>query len=227
MKKMNCNIIRDILPLYLDDVVSVDTKELVEDHLNICDSCRMESEILGQNIALPINRNIKLSDAKVVKKLKNRLLRKKVIVSVISVVVSVAIVIGIYVYMSLTGSYIPYDSANIQIEDDNGNLYANYHGDNLAGTVIVDTEVTIDGEEKDVVIFSYYETLWSRYVESVFKQSQKESGICGLGDKSEIDRIYYAEFDLDSYLDSCRYSSPPKDWDTEYMIERSELIWSE
>ena len=42
MKKINCNIIRDILPLYLDDVVCDDTKELVEDHLNVCDSCRME-----------------------------------------------------------------------------------------------------------------------------------------------------------------------------------------
>lgn len=227
MKKINCNIIRDILPLYLDDVVCDDTKELVEDHLNVCDSCRMEAEILGQNIALPTNRNIKLSDAKVVKKLKNRLFRKKVVVSVISVVVSVAIVIGIYAYMSLTSSYIPYDSANIRIEDDNGELYVSYDGDHLAGTVIVHTEVTIDGEEKDAVIFSYYETLWSRYVEPLFNQSQEESGICGLGDKSEIDRIYYAEFDLDAYLDYCSYSAPTKEWDTEYMIERSEMIWSE
>ena len=27
MKKISCNIIKDVLPLYLDDVVSEDTKE--------------------------------------------------------------------------------------------------------------------------------------------------------------------------------------------------------
>ena len=33
MEKINCNVIQDILPLYIDDVVSDDTKELVEEHL--------------------------------------------------------------------------------------------------------------------------------------------------------------------------------------------------
>ena len=28
MEKINCNVIQDILPLYIDDVVSDDTKEL-------------------------------------------------------------------------------------------------------------------------------------------------------------------------------------------------------
>ena len=32
MEKINCNVIQDILPLYIDDVVSDDTKELVEEH---------------------------------------------------------------------------------------------------------------------------------------------------------------------------------------------------
>ena len=34
MEKINCNVIQDILPLYIDDVVSDDTKELVEEHRN-------------------------------------------------------------------------------------------------------------------------------------------------------------------------------------------------
>ena len=29
MEKINCNVIQDILPLYIDEVVSDDTKELV------------------------------------------------------------------------------------------------------------------------------------------------------------------------------------------------------
>ena len=30
MGKINCNVIQDILPLYIEDAVSEDTKELVE-----------------------------------------------------------------------------------------------------------------------------------------------------------------------------------------------------
>lgn len=40
MEKINCNAIQDILPLYIDDVVSDDTKELVEEHLQNCEICQ-------------------------------------------------------------------------------------------------------------------------------------------------------------------------------------------
>ena len=33
MKKITCEIIKDILPLYVDDVVSADTRTMVEEHL--------------------------------------------------------------------------------------------------------------------------------------------------------------------------------------------------
>ncbi|RGS79135.1 zf-HC2 domain-containing protein [Coprococcus sp. AF21-14LB] len=44
MKKINCDIIKDVLPLYLDDVVSNATKEMVEEHLSFCDSCRRKQK---------------------------------------------------------------------------------------------------------------------------------------------------------------------------------------
>ena len=40
MEKINCNVIQDILPLYIDNVVSDDTKELVEEHLQNCEICQ-------------------------------------------------------------------------------------------------------------------------------------------------------------------------------------------
>ena len=35
--KINCRVIRDILPLYVDGVVSEDTSALVEEHLTECE----------------------------------------------------------------------------------------------------------------------------------------------------------------------------------------------
>ena len=39
-----CNLIRDILPLYVEDMVSMDTREFVSEHLEHCEACRAELE---------------------------------------------------------------------------------------------------------------------------------------------------------------------------------------
>ncbi|MFZ0446658.1 MAG: zf-HC2 domain-containing protein [Bacillus sp. (in: firmicutes)] len=37
---MNCNIIKDLLPSYVDGLCSADTRKVVEKHLEHCDECR-------------------------------------------------------------------------------------------------------------------------------------------------------------------------------------------
>ena len=39
-----CNLIKDILPLYVEDMVSADTQEFVNAHLEQCAECRAELE---------------------------------------------------------------------------------------------------------------------------------------------------------------------------------------
>lgn len=50
---MNCNVIRDLLPLYAEDMVSPESKALVEDHLQGCESCTKELEDLKNTPKLP------------------------------------------------------------------------------------------------------------------------------------------------------------------------------
>ena len=77
MKKINCNIIRDMLPLYLDDVVCDDTKELVEEHLQSCSGCRKEAACIKKDVVLPASRAQRFAEAEVLKKIRNRISRKK------------------------------------------------------------------------------------------------------------------------------------------------------
>ena len=37
--KINCNVIRDLLPLYADQICSNESKELVDEHLAQCRDC--------------------------------------------------------------------------------------------------------------------------------------------------------------------------------------------
>ena len=38
--KLNCKVIEDLLPLYLDEVCSEESRQLVEEHLADCEACR-------------------------------------------------------------------------------------------------------------------------------------------------------------------------------------------
>jgi hypothetical protein len=52
--KISCDIIKDLLPLYHDNVCSTDSRKLIEEHLENCEECKAElkkydTEIKGVN----------------------------------------------------------------------------------------------------------------------------------------------------------------------------------
>ena len=58
MNEATCSIIGDILPLYIDGVVSEDTKKLVEAHLEHCMQCRKKYESMKQEATIPVEADI-------------------------------------------------------------------------------------------------------------------------------------------------------------------------
>ena len=56
--KLSCNVIRDILPLYAEDLASEDTKQLVDEHLCDCDSCTRELGVLKKVQMIPVDREV-------------------------------------------------------------------------------------------------------------------------------------------------------------------------
>lgn len=71
MKEIKCTIIQDILPLYIDGVVSQDTKEMVEEHLQDCENCRKEYESMKQELYIPVENKESLLKA-IKKKWRNK-----------------------------------------------------------------------------------------------------------------------------------------------------------
>ena len=51
--KLSCEIIRDLLPLYAEELASTDSKAAVREHLEDCESCRTELEALKQPAQVP------------------------------------------------------------------------------------------------------------------------------------------------------------------------------
>ncbi len=50
MKKISCDIIKDLLPLYKDDVCSEKSKDLIEEHLPECEDCREYLDALSSEL---------------------------------------------------------------------------------------------------------------------------------------------------------------------------------
>lgn len=94
MKEINCNIVRDILPLYVDDVVCDDTKILVEEHLEHCEDCQKELEKLMRDIVLPSSADIQLQEAQTLKKFKKRMNWRQRMIAFISVLMTAVLLIG-------------------------------------------------------------------------------------------------------------------------------------
>ncbi len=80
---IRCCLIKDILPLYLDDVVSEETKFLVREHLSFCADCKKELEMLAQDVTLPDNVNTMLNEAKPLHLFQKRMKKRKILVCVL------------------------------------------------------------------------------------------------------------------------------------------------
>lgn len=80
-----CAIVKDLLPLYADNVCSIESKKLVTEHLAECEECQRELESYELDV---ITGNVKEKEA--VKKFKKKT-EKKVAVKIISIILVVAI----------------------------------------------------------------------------------------------------------------------------------------
>jgi predicted anti-sigma-YlaC factor YlaD len=100
--KISCEIIKDLLPLYLDGVCSNDSKAAIEEHLTDCDNCESELQAM-QKLLPPDNTEQNLNEAEAIKKLSKRWKKGmtksllKGILFTILTIVAIALILYIFV----------------------------------------------------------------------------------------------------------------------------------
>ena len=109
-----CNIIRDILPLYADKMVSADTASFVEEHLIGCAECRAELEKLKvADVIESAVSDAENDDEKRLKAFAGKINRKRHIV--ISAFAAVLLIIFLsYNIPELSTSELPFDAEDVQ-----------------------------------------------------------------------------------------------------------------
>lgn len=56
----DCGMIKDLLPLYIDGVCSEESRQLVEEHMKECDTCRMLATKMKSELTLPMEDGTKV-----------------------------------------------------------------------------------------------------------------------------------------------------------------------
>lgn len=78
--KLNCNVIRDLLPLYADQICSDESRELVEEHLAECGDC---SALLQQIHSMEIETHLKAETEDVLRRQASFFKRKSAVVGAV------------------------------------------------------------------------------------------------------------------------------------------------
>lgn len=116
--KLSCDIVKDILPLYAEDMVSNATKEAVEEHICDCADCSKELETLKQAQKLPVE-----ADVQSLKRVGDAIRRRRVLsvmavfLLVATIVIGGALMLDATIYLSAGEAveeiYVEEDSVNI------------------------------------------------------------------------------------------------------------------
>ena len=96
----DCDVVRDLMPLVIDDAASGTSRGIVETHLKECPDCRTAMEEMRAELA---ERKAVPADGDFVRFVKNmgKKLRRKKVIAMLSLVVGlVSLVIGIYAYLA-------------------------------------------------------------------------------------------------------------------------------
>lgn len=217
MKEIKCTIIQDVLPLYIDDVVSQDTKKMVVGHLQECGKCQEECEKMKRKLYIPAE-----TKAPIIKNINKKWRKKKVMISIASVFATAIILFGSFAFVFYYEKVIPYTKDLIKVEMQNDNqLVSHYSGKSYAA--VHETHpmpLEIDGEKKNVSFIFYTETIAdssSRNLINNEKNINEQEYIWNFADSEKIDAVYYADFDVE------KITAGKDSWDA--ILKRAKLIW--
>jgi len=105
---ISCDIIRDLLPLYAEDLVSEDSRKLVDEHLCACDSCVKALGKIKKETYIPVE-----TTTQSLKKVKKMILRRRILSAMAAVLTLITLASFVITYL-----FAPFQLTKDQALDD-------------------------------------------------------------------------------------------------------------
>lgn len=188
MNKISCNIIGDLLPLYVDGAVSEDTKKLVEEHLAECADCKKAAEEMGKELVLPVHETVRAAETSFLQKMKKTWQKRRIRTAVISVAVTAGVILGSYMALTIPQWIIPYKPVDFSVAVEDGMVCVYYTGKGR-----INCSYGYDGEDEFFLYFT--QSPWSAYVEPLLEDAEQEEPYrYQIDSVDRIAKVYYGEF---------------------------------
>lgn len=157
----DCDVVRDLMPLVIDDAASGTSRGIVETHLKECPACRGAMEEMRSELA---ERKATPEDKEFVRFVKNtgKKLRRKKIIAVLGVLIGlVGIVVGVYSYLANNSRDIELTPENVVFAlDEDGYLNVTHTIEGKYGYAGMGTNGSVDS---DVLYFVISRTMLPDY----------------------------------------------------------------
>jgi hypothetical protein len=187
-----CNLIQDLLPLYLDGVCSEESKTVVEQHLIKCPNCRKYYSAMRESdeiIIMPPNAEREIQKATSFQSVKKTLFRKQILIAAVSIIVLAVIAFAVISVLKNSVGIVEYED-NISVSMIDGSLVGRLNGSQETYIKIIRTTIEADGQEENYLFYYLSDTKWNDLTTS--RQVFSEYVLCPM-DKGadQIDRVYY------------------------------------
>lgn len=167
--KISCNIIKDLLPLYVENIVSNESKVLVEEHLKSCTECQAKLQKMQQPVKLSADKD--MNELKALKKLWNRGKLRIAIITSVSLILLFTCLILLY-FVELP---VKYSDAKITVTEeplhDIDGFFLQVKG---SGIGIIEVDNGSFSSEKSTL---HYKVVWTSPIRNLISGHSQEIGI--------------------------------------------------
>ena len=159
---INCNIVKDLLPSYIDNISSEETKQLVEEHLKECEKCKEYLESMKSEISVS-----GVDEKKAIKIFSKEIKKKRLVAIILSIVITLILVIVCWIIFGKKDFIMPYEENLITVEKNEGEIITNVNTANYNQCQVILKE-NYDGTV-DVYISLYQSLIDKIYGKEEFK----------------------------------------------------------
>ena len=130
MEQTKCDIVMDLLPLYMDGVCSEESQKMVEEHLIHCQECKQFLETMKTEVNISSDTKQRETDAKILKKMKKRIWIERFVLATVAVCIAIIIGSSCFFYnlkMQNMNDVVDLDTISV-LQDEEGNLWLERSG---------------------------------------------------------------------------------------------------
>lgn len=148
MEQTKCDIVMDLLPLYVDGVCSEESKKIVEEHLKHCEECKQFLENMQTEVNVSKDTKQRETDIRILKKMKKRIWIERLVLSVVVVCIAIVIESSCFFYslkMQNMNDVVDLEEVSV-VQDEEGNLWLERSGNASLAQMISLEFYTTEGE---------------------------------------------------------------------------------